>query len=146
MLRDLQDAGHVTYTATYLEKTRYKGPYLGIGQGTKFRNFQVRRLLEAHFSHARVETDECELVFDRHSHSASQLSNFAEYLNNNWTLPRFSSVTAVDSRYVEPIQLADLALTLFVSNVVRVERAYADAPMGFVKSWDVSVMSKDWKP
>jgi len=146
MLRTLQDAGHVKYTATYLEKARYTGWYLGVGQGTRFRNFQVRRLLEAHFSHASVITDECELVFDRHSHSSSQLRDFADYLNDNRRLPRFASVTAVDSRYVDAIQVADLSLRLFMRTVVHAAPEYAEAPMSFVRAWDVSAMRKDWRP
>jgi len=43
ILRTLQDAGHVKYTATYLEKARYTGWYLGVGQGTRFRNWALGR-------------------------------------------------------------------------------------------------------
>ncbi len=146
MLEGLQDAGHVRFTATYLEKSRYTGPYLIAGHGTEFRNFQVRRLLEAHVSHSPLLTGDCELVFDRHSHSASQLSDFVDYLNNNWNLPSFTSVTAVDSRYVEAIQVADLALRLFLKCQVERDPDYTDADLSFIRSWDVSNMRKDWKP
>lgn len=146
MLRGLQDAGHVFFTTTYLEKSRYTGPYLTAGHGTEFRNFQVRRLLEAHFSHTTLLAADCELVFDRHSHSAGQLAEFAAYLNNNWNLPSFTSITAVDSRYVESIQVVDLALRLFMKAEVERDPAYADVDLSFVRSWDVSSMRKDWKP
>lgn len=146
MLRTLQDAGHVRYTVTYLEKSRYTGWYLGVGQGTRFRNSQVRRLLEAHLSHVPAWTSEIELVFDRHSHSASQLRDFVDYLGGNRALPKLSSVTAVDSRYVEAIQLADLALRLLMRSVTSAEPAYVDAPMAFIRSWDASAMTKDWRP
>jgi len=146
VIRSLQEAGHIAVTCTFLEKARYTGPYLVEGEGTRFRNFQVRRLLEAHFSHQSLQTAECELIFDRHSHSASQLAEFVEYLNNNWNLPSFTSVTAVDSRYVEAIQVADLALRLFLKNQVEHDSAYVSSGMSFIRAWDVSSMFKGWTP
>lgn len=146
MLRALQEGGSVTFTITHLEKSRYTGPHMAEGHGTQFRDFQIRRLLEAHFSHARVASAECELVFDRHSHSPGQLGDFARYLNNNWALPEFVAITAVDSRYVEAVQVADVALRLFGRSVMSQDPDYEDVDLSFVRSWDVSAMSRDWRP
>lgn len=55
-------------------------------------------------------------------------------------------MTAVDSRYVDAIQVADLSLRLFMRTVVHAAPGYAEAPMDFVRSWDVSAMRKDWRP
>ncbi len=146
VLRGLQDAGHVTYTITFLDKSRYTGRYLDPGHGTEFRNFQARRLLEAHFSHAVSATPDRELVFDRHSHSTLQLAEFARYLNNNKNLPSFSAVTAVDSGYVEAVQVADLALRLFGRKYLVRDPDYSDVKLGFIRSWDITAMSRSWTP
>jgi hypothetical protein len=55
-------------------------------------------------------------------------------------------VTVVDSRYVDAIQAADLSLRLLMHNVVLAAPGYAEAPMDFVRSWDVSAMRRDWQP
>lgn len=113
MLLNLTRAHDVRVSATYIDKTNYTGPYLAAGAGTKFRNFQLRRLLEWHFKGIEPISDHCELVLDRHSHSHRQLENLRAYLAGNYGLPAFSAITAVDSRYVEMIRVADLALRLF---------------------------------
>ena len=146
MLKALADSGAAAFTVTYLEKSRYTGRYLAAGHGTTFRNFQVRRLLEAHYSYREPATNEIELVFDRHSHSASQLERFTRYLNENWNLPDFTTVTAVDSKYVEAIQVADVALRLFAAQTLAGDPAYADLDLDFIRAWDVSVMPRTWRP
>jgi hypothetical protein len=106
----------------------------------------VRRLLEWHFSHSKLESQQCEIVFDRHGHSTAQLASFAQYLNNNWNLPAFAHVTAVDSLYVESIQVADLAMSLFRKRNLENDGRYQDLDLSFINARDVTQMHKGWKP
>jgi hypothetical protein len=146
MFAELASEHAVSFSVAYLDKACYTGPYLEPGSGTKFRNFQLRRLLEWHFKHGLPVTSECELVLDRHSHSPSQLQNLVEYLNGNFNLPNFSAITAVDSRYVEMIQVADLCLRLFRRKELEKKKDYQSLNLGFVKACDVTLMTKAWRP
>lgn len=117
----------------------------------RFRNFQLRRLLEWHFAlHPRREGAEYELVVDRYQHSQSQVDNLRDYLANNWSLPSFAAVTAADSRYVEGIQAADLLLDLWRAATIPSDpagaRGFASLDLSFVPACDVSVMSPQWRP
>lgn len=141
------NASHgVQFSTTYLDKATYTGPYLAPGEGIEFRNFQVRRLLEWHFHNAPLVTQQCELVFDRHGHNVSQLDNFVHYINNNWDLPRFAYITAADSLYVESVQVADLALSLFRKKHLENDPNYQTLDLSFIHSRDVTQMYKGWKP
>jgi hypothetical protein len=131
---------------THLDKATYTGPYLAPGEGIEFRNFQVRRLLEWHLHHAPLATQECELVFDRHGHNSSQLDEFVRYINNNWDLPRFAQITAVDSLYVESVQVSDLALSLFRKKHLEQDQHYQALDLGFIRARDVTQMHKGWRP
>jgi hypothetical protein len=136
----------VRFSVTCLEKAKYTGPYLVPGEGTRFRNFQLRRLLEWHFKDGAPATSECELVLDRHSHSPSQLQNLVEYVNGNYNLPNFAAVTAVDSRYVEAIQVADLCLRMYKGKYVERQTSYQGLDLAFVRVRDVTAMVKGWAP
>lgn len=146
ILRHLSAAHDVHFSVTFREKSRYTGPYMDPVDGIRFRNFQVRRLLEWHFSRHTVVTSECEVVFDRHSHSASQLDNLRTYLKDNYRLPTFTGLTAVDSRYVELIQVADLALRIWRRKELSRNPNYGTLDLSFVASRDISAMSRNWKP
>lgn len=146
ILSHMSTAHGVAFSVTYLDKASYTGLYLATGEGTVFRNFQVRRLLEWHFHNNSLATQQCELVFDRHSHSASQLADFTRYLNNNWVLPSFASIAAVDSRYVESVQVADLALSLFRKKHLELNPHYQELDLSFIKARDVTRMVKGWMP
>lgn len=138
MLWQLADANGVAFSATYLRKDRYTGPYLQPHEGIKFRNHQVRRLLEWHFGRVGRSIRHCELVFDRHSHSLGQLDELRSYLSNNYRLPPFAAVTAVDSRYVEVIQVADLALRMFRRQRLQANPGWAGLDLSFICAADVS--------
>ena len=141
------NAGHgVQFSVTHLDKATYTGPYLAPGQGIEFRNFQVRRLLEWHLHNSPLVTQQCELVFDRHGHSVAQLAEFVRYINNNWDLPGFAYITAADSLYVESVQVADLALSLFRKKYLDQDPHYQALDLGFIRSRDVTQMHKGWKP
>jgi len=146
MLRSLFEAHGIAFSATHLDKHKYTGPYLSSGEGISFRNFQIRRLLEWHFCRHRPTGDEYEIVVDRFTHSSSQVDGLRRYLNDNWRLPSFYAVTAVDSRYVEAIQVADLALRLFRGKYLDAVPAYQALDLSFVAAREVTQMSRDWKP
>jgi len=146
MLWHLANAHDVKFSVTYLTKAAYTGPYLATGEGTKFRNFQVRRLLEWHFHNFASASPETELVLDRHSHSHGQLENLREYLDGNWNLPTFAALTAVDSRYVEMIAVADLALRMWRRKVLQGNAGWQDLDLSFIQARDVTNMSKYWQP
>lgn len=146
MLCHMNQAHGVSFSITHLEKAAYTGLYLTAGQGTAFRNFQVRRLLEWHFSHTTLTTQQCEIVLDRHAHSAAQLNEFVRYLNRNWNLPSFAAITAVDSRYVESVQIADMALSLFRKKHLEANPGYQALNLDFINSRDVTQMNRNWKP
>lgn len=146
ILMHMSEAHDVGFSVTFLDKRRYTGPYLGPGEGTHFRNFQVRRLLEWHLSQHPLRTSVCEIVFDRHGHSLAQLADFARYLNKNWNLPPFAHVTGVDSLYVESIQVADLALSLYRKKELEQDPDYRSLNLAFMAVRDVTEMSRGWKP
>jgi hypothetical protein len=146
MLDCLVRADEVAFSATHLDKNNYSGPYLIAGEGLRFRNFQIRRLLEWHFSRHAATNDEYEIVVDRFTHSSSQVDGLRRYLNDNWRLPSFYAVTAVDSRYVEAVQVADLALRLYRGKHIDRVPAYLALDLSFVAARDVTNMSRDWRP
>ena len=146
ILAHMATAHDVAFSVTYLDKAAYTGQYLEPQHGTAFRNFQVRRLLEWHFHNHTLVTQQCELVADRHSHSASQLTDFARYLNNNWNLPRFAAIATVDSRYVESIQVADLALSMYRKTHLELDPNYQGLDLGFIRARDVTAMHRGWTP
>lgn len=145
MLRCLAENG-VSFSLTYLNKVEYTGPYLRPGEGVRFRNFQIRRLLEWHFASRAAESGRCEIIVDRFQHSSDQVSHLEEYLNANPHLPKLDAVTAVDSRYVEAIQVADLALSLFRSKALDGHPKYKGLDLSFLRARDVTLMSREWSP
>lgn len=138
MLAHMSTAHDIKFSATFLDKTAYSGPYLTAGSGRKFRNFQLRRLLEWHFEGCSPLTTECELVLDRHSMTDDEESGLRSYLRGNWHLPAFVDIAAVDSRYVEVIQIADLALALFRKKYLESNDEYLDLDLDFIRARDVS--------
>ncbi len=87
MLLNLTRAHDVRVSATYIDKTNYTGPYLAAGAGTKFRNFQLRRLLEWHFKGIEPISSHCELVLDRHSRSHLSLDKVTFHLTRRGMKP-----------------------------------------------------------
>lgn len=113
-LCDLTVAGDVATTATWLDKPTYKtnnGPYLSPGQTTKFRHYQIRRLLELH-RQRRMWGPDVDIVLDRWSMNQTQRVDLENYIKNNWNLQPVGHVTTVDSTYVDMIQIVDLLARL----------------------------------
>lgn len=110
-LCDLSDAGDVVSTANWLEKAKYRaggGPYLYPGAPTiKFRNFQLRLLLERH-KKRRTWGRDVDIVLDRWSMNLEQRRNLEDYIKTNYKLGPVGHVTTVDSAYVDSVQIADL--------------------------------------
>jgi hypothetical protein len=108
-LGDLSDAGEIRGTVHWLTKDAYSGPHLAHGSDTiKFRNFQLRLLLERHRAR-QVWGDNLDLVLDRWSMSESQRRNLEDYLHGNFKLrPQIAHVSVVDSAYSDPVQIADI--------------------------------------
>lgn len=138
MLAHISAAHGVRLSVAFVDKARYTGPYLTAGSGRKFRNFQLRQLLEWHFQGHECVTRECELVIDRHSTTDAEESELRRYLRGNWSLPAFVDITVVDSRYVEVIQVADLALTLFRKKHLERTAGYVELDLDFIAHKDVS--------
>jgi hypothetical protein len=55
-------------------------------------------------------------------------------------------VTGVDSLYVESIQIADLALSLYRKKELEQDPAYAPLDLGFIAARAMTEMSRGWKP
>jgi hypothetical protein len=110
--KHLVDSGDVTVTATWLDKSDYLsngGPYLTgePGDTSKFRNFQIRRLLEHHVTR-QPWGPVTELVIDRWDMTEERRQNFERYIGGNFNLRPKPRITFVDSIYCDPIQIADL--------------------------------------
>lgn len=71
-------------------------------------------------------------------HERAQLDELRSYLSNNYRLPPFAAVTAVDSRYVEAIQIADLALRMFRRQRLQANPGWAGLDLSFIRATDVS--------
>jgi hypothetical protein len=138
IFRHVAAAHAIHFGVTHLDKRRYTGPYMDPVDGVRFRNFQVRCILEWHFSRHPLVSTECEIVLDRHSHSHSQLDDLRRYLGGSGRLPRFAAVTAVDSRYVESIQVADLALRMWRRRQLDKDPRYVTLDLGFIGECDLS--------
>ena len=151
-LKQLSDDGHVRFSVTFLDKGAYTGPYLEPGQGNRFRNFQLRRLLEWHFAGGEPLANETELVIDRHGQADWQVAHTRDYLARvgyqadppNRNLPRLHAVTAVDSRYVEMIEVADLALRMFRRASLELVERYVNLDLSFIRACNVTNMQAGW--
>lgn len=101
-------------SAVYLSKQNYTGPYLHTRSGyrsnpTLFRKYMYRQVLNLHFQKFSLSSRHVELVMDRSSLNPTHINNLESYLNRYGNIPvSLHSLTSVDSRYVDLIQLADL--------------------------------------
>lgn len=113
------DEKNIGLYSFFLNKESYMGPYLKkIKKGksdynpNKFRNFIVRKSLEALFNeilprgYDRVQ--EIELIFDRYLVNEEDEQNLKEYLRGNYNLPPFLHIVQIDSEYSDLVQVADL--------------------------------------
>lgn len=117
-IANLVDEERVTVTANWLNKETYKGnggPYLtgATADTAKFRNFQLRLLLERHVLY-RGWGPATDLVIDRWAMTEEQRRNLEDYLRNNFNLRPVPWITLVDSVYCDFVQVVDV-----VSRVVR---------------------------
>ncbi len=98
-------------TVIFVDKRLYSGPYFSLQDGPKpdpvrFRNFLTRQLLEQHFLKSKLESQECDLVFDR-AIAEHDEDNLKRYLRGNFSLPAFTNILQCDSRYVPALQFTD---------------------------------------
>lgn len=121
----------------YLEKSRFKGPYLG-SKPLFFRNFVLRQLLEKHFTSFSLLSNECELVFDRNDMTLRTELNFRNYLLNNWNLPSFRHITLADSRYVECLQVIDFIIRMAREIFLDQNSKYKNLDLDFLDIADIS--------
>ncbi len=124
----LNDSVFVKATVIVITKADYVGPYLedktvdGVSypkDAKKFRHFVLRRLLEQHFAHTTIQSQEVELVIDRFHSSEIDEKLMRSYLriDKHNRLPYFAQIIQADSRYVELLQVAD-----WVTGVVKESR------------------------
>jgi hypothetical protein len=112
-MADLAEEGFAVTTGNWLQKDRYRaggGPYLTTteGEAVRFRNYQLRRLLERHAERRRWSSA-VDVVIDRWRMSAEQRRNLEEYLRGNFKLrPAIRWITLVDSSYCDTIQAVDI--------------------------------------
>lgn len=119
LFAELTATSEITTTGHWLVKEKYVtngGPYLGVGETSKFRNFQLRLLLERHKGR-RAWGPDIDVVMDRWSMSLDQRRNLEDYVRNNWRLRPVGNVTTVSSSYVDSVQIVDL-YTRLVRRVV----------------------------
>lgn len=108
---ELHKTGVIKYSAVYLRKDKYTGPYLKTSSTTRnyrlwFRNFVHRQLLEHHFSlYPNEQDDYITAVFDYHRMSRSDFKNITHYLCNICKFP-LDNVTHLDSECSWVLQLA----------------------------------------
>ena len=62
----------------------------------------------------------------------------------NRNLPRLHAVTAVDSRYVEMIEVADLALRMFRRASLELVERYVNLDLSFIRACNVTNMQAGW--
>lgn len=113
-LRDRSLAGDVAITCTWINKPTYRsngGPHTDLGQSSRFRNFQLRRLLETHKARNGWGPN-VDVILDRWSMSHEQRVNLETYIKTNWNLRPIGSVSTVNSAYVDMIQAVDLLTRL----------------------------------
>jgi hypothetical protein len=67
-------------------------------------------------------------------------------LGGNARLPKFAAVTAVDSRYVESIQVADLALRMWRRRRLDEDPRCATLDLGFMGECDLTSITRGWSP
>lgn len=111
ILKWLRDNDHASFSAAFVNKRYYTGPYLKPNtnqppQPTYFRNFLNRQLLERHFQDHQPVSQKIEIVFDRVVAEPDE-RNFKQYLRGNLRLPRLDAITQCDSRTVPALQFVD---------------------------------------
>ena len=82
------------HSVVYLAKARYTGSYLKPGgkrpsDPIRFRNYVLRRLLEFHFQHYPLQSNQYDLILDRFEMTAEARENLLQYLAGNW-VPAYS--------------------------------------------------------
>ncbi len=84
----LHQTGVIEFSAVYLRKDKYTGPYLKTDSPFRnnrlwFRNFVHKQLLEHHFSlHPNAQDDYISAIFDYHRMSRPDFKNITNYLCN----------------------------------------------------------------
>ena len=107
----LQQTGVIQFSAVYLRKDKYTGPYLKTespiwNNRLKFRNFVHRQLLEYYFSlYPKVRDDYISAILDYHRMSKSDFKNITHYLCDICNFP-LDVIVHLDSCCSWVLQLA----------------------------------------
>jgi len=118
----------VLVTATWLHKETYQnnhGPNPpGTGDATRrFRNYQLRRLLEHHVGIRPFGTN-VDVVIDRWPMSHEERAELVKYISDNWNLRPTPIITFADSLTSDFIQLSDVIARLLTAVVTGVASEY----------------------
>ena len=110
-IQELAEGGkNIWASVVYVDKLKYNGSYLKPG-GTRpaqpilFRNYVLRRLLEHHFQHHKLQSRQYDLVLDRVEMTRDETENLRQYLARNYNIPTPTHITHAASIYVEGLQI-----------------------------------------
>lgn len=134
-------------SVVYLDKENYTGSYLKPGglrpqSQLYFRNRVLRCLLEHHFAHYQLESDQYDLILDRVDMNLEQIDNQRQYLNSNQNFrgPRY--ITHASSIYVEGLQVVDHIARGFKDVVYG---STVPDSLGFVIGRDITTDRDTWR-
>ena len=133
----------VQFSAVYLRKDKYTGPYLKTSSPKRndrlwFRNFVHRQLLEHHFSlYPNEQDDYITAVFDYHRMSRPDFKNITNYLCNICKFP-LDNITHLDSECSWVLQLAgQLAHAISQAQLGKTPKSIADM-LSFIVLKDIT--------
>lgn len=107
----LQQTGVIQFSAVYLRKDIYTGPYLKTNSlrwnnRLRFRNFVHKQLLEHHFSlYPKAQDDYISAIFDYHRMSRADFRNITYYLRDICKF-KLDGIVHLDSECSWVLQLA----------------------------------------
>jgi len=139
----LHQSGVIQFSAVYLRKDKYTGPYLKTDSLTwnnrlSFRNFVHRQLLEHHFSlYPKERDDYISAIFDYYRMSRSDFKNITNYLCNICKF-RLDSIVHLDSECSWVLQLAgQLAHAISQAQLGKTPKSITDM-LSFVSLKDIT--------
>ncbi len=102
----------------YVDKKKYKGPHLG-KSGTKFRDYLLIKALEYIFKNNEYvsleKLESIELVIDRYLENEKEQRGLADFIRNNYNLPRskdgvskIAHIVHIQSLYSDALQVSDI--------------------------------------
>lgn len=115
----------------YVDKDKYKGPHLG-KSGTKFRDYLLIKALEYIFKNNKYVSlerlESIELVIDRYLENEKEQRNLADFIRNNYKLPRskdgvskIAHIVHIQSLYSDALQVSDIVGRYF-SEIIKTKK------------------------